>query len=78
MKIHGMKVEEGAAPETAPGTVLEAGGEGPLVAAGSGLVRLVQVQPAGKKAMAGAAFLCGHRLRAGERMEEPAPGKETT
>ncbi len=68
LKIHGMKVEEGAAPEAAPGTVLEAGGEGPLVAAGSGVVRLVQVQPAGKKAMAGAAFLCGSKLVVGERL----------
>ena len=78
LKIHEARPEAGAAPGAAPGTILEAAGEGPLVATGDGALRLTRVQPAGKKAMAGAAFLCGHRLRAGERMEEPAPGKETT
>ena len=67
VKIHGMQVEAGAA-GAAPGTVLEAGGAGPLVAAGSGAVRLTVVQPAGKKAMEGAAFLRGHRLVAGARL----------
>lgn len=64
LKIHEMKVEDGVA-GAAPGTVLEARGEGLLVAAGAGAVRLAAVQPAGKRAMGGAAFLCGHRLEAG-------------
>ena len=67
LKIHEMKVEAGRE-GAAPGTVLEAGGEGPLVAAGMGAVRLTVVQPAGKKAMPGADFLRGHKLAAGERM----------
>ncbi len=67
LKIHDVRVEAGAA-GAAPGTILEAAGAGPLVAAGTGALRLVQVQPAGKKAMAGADFLRGHRLPAGARM----------
>ena len=67
LKIHGMAVEAFAG-EAAPGMVLEAGGAGPLVAAGTGALRLTVVQPAGKKAMPGADFLRGHKLAAGERM----------
>jgi methionyl-tRNA formyltransferase len=67
LKIHEVKVEAGV-PGAAAGTVLEARGEGLLVAAGEGAVRLMQVQPAGKKVMGGAAFLCGHRLEAGAKL----------
>lgn len=67
LKIHEAQAEPGAA-RAAPGTILEAGGAGPLVAAGVGALRLTQVQPAGRKAMDGAAFLCGHRVRIGERL----------
>lgn len=66
LKIHEANAEVGA--PAAPGTVLEAAGAGPLVATGGGALRLTQVQPAGKKSMSGAAFLCGHRLRVGERL----------
>ncbi|HAL92995.1 MAG TPA: methionyl-tRNA formyltransferase [Verrucomicrobia bacterium] len=65
LKIHEAKAEAGAG--ALPGTVLEAAGAGPLVATGRGALRLTQVQPAGKKSMPGAAFLCGHRLQVGER-----------
>ena len=41
---------------------------GPLVAAGRGALRLAVVQPAGRNAMSGAAFLRGHRLAAGEQL----------
>ena len=68
LKLHEVKVEAGAT-GALPGTILEAAGAGPLVAAGSGAVRLTMVQPAGKKAMPGAAFLCGHKLAAGERLD---------
>ena len=67
LKIHGMRAEARAEAGMEPGTLIEAKGEGPLVAAGSGAVRLTAVQPAGKKAMSGSAFLCGHRLEPGER-----------
>jgi methionyl-tRNA formyltransferase len=48
-----------------PGTVLELHGEGPLVACGEKALRLLQVQPEGKKAMTGAAYLCGHKMQVG-------------
>ena len=67
LKLHAAKVEA-SAEEASPGTVLEAGGAGPLVAAGTGALRLTVVQPAGKKAMPGGDFLRGHKLAAGERM----------
>lgn len=38
---------------------------GPLVRAGHGAVRLLEVQPEGGKRMSGEAFVCGHRLPVG-------------
>ena len=67
LKLHAVRTEAGTA-GAAPGTVLEAGGTGPLVATGNGALRLLQVQPAGKKSMPGAAFLCGHKLAVGARL----------
>lgn len=51
-----------------PGTVLETKGEGPLIQTGSGSLRLLELQPEGKKAMSGKAFLCGNKMPAGERL----------
>lgn len=67
LKLHAVQVETGGS-DAMPGTVLEAGGAGPLVATGRGALRLTQVQPAGKKSMPGAAFLCGHKLAVGARL----------
>ena len=67
LKLHEVRVEAGA-PGAAPGTILEAGETGPLVATGRGALRLAVVQPAGRNAMSGAAFLRGHRLAAGEQL----------
>jgi methionyl-tRNA formyltransferase len=50
----------------APGTVLELHGDGPLVACGEAALRVLEVQPEGKKPMPGAAYLCGHPFRVGE------------
>ncbi|HEY1908943.1 MAG TPA: methionyl-tRNA formyltransferase [Myxococcaceae bacterium] len=50
----------------APGTVLSA--HGTLdVASGEGALRLLEVQPEGRRRMTAAEFLSGHRLRQGER-----------
>ncbi len=49
-----------------PGTVLETRGEGPLIQAGAGALRLLEVQPEGRKPMSGSAFLCGNKIRAGD------------
>jgi methionyl-tRNA formyltransferase len=48
-----------------PGEILDVTGDGLLVAAGEGALRLLEVQPAGKKVMDGAAYLRGY---------SPAPG----
>jgi|LSQX01.3.fsa_nt_gb methionyl-tRNA formyltransferase len=71
LKVHGLRVEDGDA-AAAPGTVLAARGEGPLVAAGRGAVRLTAVQPAGKKVMDGASFLRGYRLAPGDVLDAPS------
>ena len=50
----------------APGTVLAA--HGTLdVATGEGALRMVELQPEGKRRMSAAEFLSGHRLKEGER-----------
>ena len=43
-----------------PGRVLDWSGNGPLVQTGNGALRLTEVQPEGRKAMAGSAYLPGH------------------
>ncbi len=65
VKVLQARTEPAAPSGSAPGTVLQAAGEGPLIGAGQAAVRLLQVQPEGKKPMSGAAFLCGYGLRAG-------------
>ena len=55
-----------AAPAGAlPGTVLAAQGDGFVVAAGHGTLRLKRVKPEGKRAMAAREFLAGHRVPPG-------------
>jgi len=49
-----------------PGMVLETRGEGPLIQTGSVSLRLLELQPEGKKPMSGNAFLCGNKISAGE------------
>lgn len=65
LKVHRLRIERpgGAA---APGTVLSCGGEGPLVAAADGALRLLEVQPAGKTRMDGAAYCRGRPFREGD------------
>jgi methionyl-tRNA formyltransferase len=47
--------------------VIDVSGEGPLVQAGEGTaVRLLEVQPEGRRPMSGAAFLCGRSLQRGD------------
>ncbi|HMP74932.1 MAG TPA: methionyl-tRNA formyltransferase [Kiritimatiellia bacterium] len=52
-----------------PGTLLDAGGDGPLVACGADALRLLTVQPEGKRPMSGGDFLRGTRLASGARVE---------
>lgn len=51
-----------------PGEIIEAEGVGPLVAAGDGALRLIEVQPAGRCAMDGASYLRGYPLERGIRL----------
>lgn len=52
----------------APGIVLQANAEGMVVAAGQGAVRIVELQPAGRRRMSVQEFLAGHQLRPGDRL----------
>ncbi len=51
-----------------PGEILEASGTGPLVAAGEGALRLLEVQPSGKNIMDGAAYLRGYSPSPGSKL----------
>jgi len=51
-----------------PGTVLEAGPRGLVVATGGDALALLEVQLQGKRRMAVGAFLAGHRLSPGARL----------
>jgi len=51
-----------------PGTVLAAGPRGLDVATGDGILRLLDIQPAGGRAMAVGAFLSGRKLSVGEQL----------
>lgn len=65
LKVWRAAVEEG---DGEPGAVLDASGGGPLIAAGKGALRLLEVQPAGKKVMDGASYLRGYPLPPGIRL----------
>ncbi len=60
------RLEDGAGE---PGQVLDVKGDGPLVACGEGAIRLLDVQPEGKRVMRGNAYVCGHALQRGEILE---------
>jgi methionyl-tRNA formyltransferase len=49
-----------------PGCVLDVTGDGPLIACGDGAIRLLEVQPPGKRRMAGSDYLRGHGIAVGE------------
>ena len=52
-----------------PGTIVEAGKSGIVMACGGGtLLRVRELQPDGKKRMAAADFLRGHPLMTGEKL----------
>jgi methionyl-tRNA formyltransferase len=54
-----------------PGRVLEVGADGPVVACGSGTLRLLEVQPEGRRRMTAAEFLAGHALAPGTCLGAP-------
>ncbi|MGA0333713.1 MAG: methionyl-tRNA formyltransferase [Kiritimatiellia bacterium] len=62
LKILSAQTESG---QGKPGEILQVGSDGPLIACGSGALRLRRVQPPGKNAMDGGSFLNGHPLQPG-------------
>ncbi|MFC1498725.1 methionyl-tRNA formyltransferase, partial [Verrucomicrobiota bacterium] len=54
--------------EGEPGKIIDVGGDGPLVGTGNGCVRLLEIQPEGKKPMSGAAYVCGYSLKTGVKL----------
>lgn len=57
IKVLATRVEPG---QGIPGTLIEASGDGPLIQTSDQAIRLLEVQPEGRKPMTGAAFLRGH------------------
>ena len=57
-----LKTRVEAGRSASAGAVLEAAGAGPLIQAGQDALRLLELQPEGRKVMSGAAFLRGHPL----------------
>jgi len=43
-------------------------GDGPVIQTGDQALRLLELQPEGRKPMPGAAFLCGHPLKIGDSL----------
>ncbi len=68
VKVIKARVEAWNGAPAAPGTVLETSACGPLVAAGAGALRLLEVQPESRNAMSGSAFVCGHGAAPGMRL----------
>jgi methionyl-tRNA formyltransferase len=64
IKILGTEVAEGAGE---PGELYEHGKDSLVIGTGSGLLRIVSIQPEGKKPMSAAEFLRGHRGVAGKK-----------
>jgi methionyl-tRNA formyltransferase len=50
-----------------PGTIVEAAGEAIRVAAGEGVLSMLELQPEGKRVMTAREFLAGHAVRPGMR-----------
>lgn len=65
LRVFAVRREDGAG---TPGTVIECDRQGPLVAAGSGAVRLVEVQPEGGRRMPATAYVRGHPMGVGSHL----------
>ncbi|NKB23817.1 MAG: methionyl-tRNA formyltransferase [Kiritimatiellae bacterium] len=65
LKVLSVRIEEGVGE---PGYLIDVQGDGPLMATGQHALRLLEVQPSGKKRMTGSAYLCGYDLKVGNRL----------
>jgi methionyl-tRNA formyltransferase len=54
------------------GTVMRADGDGVVVACGTGMLRIAELQPAGGRRMSAAACVAGRRIAAGMSLTIPA------
>jgi methionyl-tRNA formyltransferase len=54
-----------------PSTIVAAGRDGIIVAAGDGALRILALQPEGRRVMTAAEFLAGRRVEAGARVAPP-------
>ena len=64
--LHQVEVAEQPDVESSPGTIVHDDRTQTIVGCGQGGLRLIEVQPAGKKSMSMADFLRGHRLSSGD------------
>jgi methionyl-tRNA formyltransferase len=69
IKIIGTEAVKGSGE---PGVLYESGKDGLTIGTGSGLLRIVAIQPEGKKPMSAAEFLRGHRGSVGKKLESHA------
>lgn len=65
LKLWQTKLERESGP---PGTILEADRNGIVVACGDGSLRILELQPEGKRRMTARDFLAGHSLAVGDRL----------
>jgi methionyl-tRNA formyltransferase len=70
LKVHRAAPERGG-PVTSPGTVVDTGTGGIVVATGDGALRLLEVQLEGRRRLDAAAFLAGHRLASSTCLGRP-------
>jgi methionyl-tRNA formyltransferase len=64
-------------PSAPPGTVIRASGEDLHIAAGEGVVAVLQIQPEGRNLLRAGEFLRGYRLRVGDQFGTPADYRPT-
>ena len=69
LKVWLARVEDQAEMFSEPGQILLVDQDGIVVAAGSGSVRLVEVQPESRKRMTASEFARGHKISPGDRFE---------
>jgi methionyl-tRNA formyltransferase len=69
LKVIAARAEEYRGKAETPGLVLACEREGILVAAGAGALRLLEIQPPGKRPMPACAWLAGHCLEPGTRFD---------
>jgi len=68
LKIWKTKTAPGKPDDVEPGTVVEAGGGGIVVACGNGLVKITELQRPGKKRQEAGSFLRGYSIEKGDRL----------